>query len=242
MKRITRTLALAALTSLAVAPFASAQQPGGAQPAGSAAVDGAQRVAVCNPVRVFLTIDEKKALDERWRSQAEGVQNQVQNFQTQLRELERQRNDLKPDSAQWQEKNNQFMTKAVEFDVWGRLKQAELERMRKDQTRAMFDRISEACRTVALQRKIDLVVAERRPEIPADMTKVTIEQLQQALASRDVLYMDANRVDITDLVVAELNRLYALPPAAQGGQGQPAPGQGGQPANNQGANAGNPRR
>lgn len=239
MKRTTRTLALAALASLAIAPFASAQQ-GGAAPAGSAAVDGAQRVAVCNPIRVFLSIDEKKALDERWRSQAEGVQNQVQKFQAELRELERQRNDLKPDSAQWQEKNNQFMTKAVEFDVWGRLKQAELERMRKDQTRALFERIYEACKTVAQQRKIDLVIAERRPEIPADLTKVTIEQLQQALASRDVLHMDATRVDITDLVVNELNRLYALPPAAQG---QPAPGQGGQPANNPGANAGNnPRR
>ena len=201
-----RMTVLAVLAAFAVAPVATRAQ------------DAAARIGVCNPARVFQNMDERKAVEDRLRSQREGIRNEAQKMQLEIQEIERQLRELKPDSLQAQEKQNQLMDKAVRFEVFAKVKDAEMQRVEKEQIKVLFDKIADACKTVATQRKLDLVLAERRPEIPGDMRQMNADQLRALLSQRDVLFIDSAKADITDAVTAELNRQFAAPPA------QPAPG------------------
>jgi hypothetical protein len=78
---------------------------------------------------------------------------------------------------------------------------------------------------VAVRNGLDLVLVERKPEMPtnpADMDKLTADQVQAVLAQRDVLYMNSN-ADITAAVTAEVNKKYSASPAPSATGTPPAP-------------------
>jgi Skp family chaperone for outer membrane proteins len=78
-----------------------------------------------------------------------------------------------------------------------------------ENTRTLYDKIADACKEIAEGRKIDLVLAERRPELPEDVDQLKPEQVRQILSQRDVLYV--NKVaDITEAVVLLVNKKYAV--------------------------------
>jgi Skp family chaperone for outer membrane proteins len=78
-----------------------------------------------------------------------------------------------------------------------------------ENTRNLYEKIADACKEVAESRKIDLVLAERRPELPEDIDQLKPEQVRQILSQRDVLYV--NKIaDITEAVVLVVNKKHAV--------------------------------
>src|SRR4051812_4072899 len=86
------------------------------------------KIGVCNPAKVFESMDERKVIEDKMKSEREKAAGEVNRRKQEVEDLQRQRNELRPESAIFQEKTNQMMEKAVQFEVWARMKQAEMDR------------------------------------------------------------------------------------------------------------------
>lgn len=195
-----RVIQFAAIALLALAPLAKAQD--------------AIRIAVCNPGKVFESLDERKAIQDKMKGERDRIQNEAKRRDEEVKQMKLEREQLKPESAPYAEKTQLMMQKAVEFEVWARIMEQEMAKREKDQVKALYDKIAAACKVVAEQKKLDLVLSERAPQIPPDMTQLTPDQLRALLAQTDVLYKN-EKADVTQAVIAQLNADYA--------KGTPAP-------------------
>ena len=184
------------------------------------AQEGASKVAICNPSQVFLSMDERKAIEDRMKSEQEKIKIEFARRKAEVDEIKKQRDELRRGSAQYNEKNRVLMQKAVEFRTWVQITEAEMMRAEMENTRSLYEKIAEACKEIAESRKIDLVLAERRPELPEDIDQLKPEQVRQILSQRDVLYM-SKAADITEAVILVLNKKHAV--GSGGGTGGAPP-------------------
>ena len=194
------TLALAGF--LLASPFARAQ-------------DVAVRMAVCNPGKVFDGMDEKRALEEKMKNERDKINLEVSRRRAEVEEIKKQLSELKPDTPIYKEKSQLLLQKAIDFEVWARLTEAEMARAEKETIKSLFEKIREATKEVAESKKIDLVLSERRPDLSDNATaKLTPDQLRQMINASDVLY-STTKADITDAVILVLNKKYASGAAKQ---------------------------
>jgi len=167
-------------------------------------------VGVCNPNRVFDKLDEKTVILNGMQKRKAEIEQEVKRRQDEAKEIQGQRDQMKPGTQVWEEKNNLLAQKAVEFEVWGRIQQANMARQEKQLVIDLYNKIRTATKTVAQQKKLDIVLSERRPELPEkeQLEKLTPDQVRQLISQHDVLYMD-EKLDITMDVVAQLNKDFA---------------------------------
>jgi len=168
----------------------------------------AVKVGVCNPAKVFEQMDERKVIEDKMKSERDKATAEVQRRKNEVEDIQRQRNELRPESAIFQEKTNQMMEKAVQFEVWARMKEAEMGRTEKEQIKALYEKIRDTCKEVAVEKKLDLILAERKPELPPNMEKLTADQVRQIISANDVLYAN-EKADITQEVIMRINKKYA---------------------------------
>lgn len=180
----------------------------------------AVKVGVCNPAKVFEQMDERKVIEDKMKSDRDKAQGEVARRKQEVEDIQRQRNELRPESAIFQEKTNVMMEKAVQFEVWARMKEAEMGRVEKEQIKNLYEKIRDTCKEVATEKKLDLILAERKPELPANMEKYTADQVRQIISANDVLYAN-EKADITQEVILRINKKYAatggIAPAASTG-------------------------
>jgi Skp family chaperone for outer membrane proteins len=167
----------------------------------------AQKIATANPARIFNEIQETKDLQTKFNADLSSLSEQKKQKELQLRDTQAARDSLKPDTAQWAERNKELMRLAVEYEVWQKVVQADLERQQKLQMKAIFDRITESIAQVASARQIDLVIAEVRPELPDNIDQINTNDLRARLISRNVLF-SVPQVDISNDVIAAMDAKY----------------------------------
>jgi Skp family chaperone for outer membrane proteins len=182
------------------------------------AQEGGTRIGSCNPSKVFLDLDERKAIDDKLVDERKKFTIEVDKKKAELNSIEQDRDQLKPESAAYRDKSDQLLEKSIQFNVWGQLKEAQMLRQGKDYTKSLYDKIRAACKEVALEKKLDLVLAERRPELPPNMDKLTLEQVRGVLSQNDTLYIN-DKVDITQAVILLMNKKYAAAQAGGPGAG-----------------------
>src|SRR5882762_899107 len=190
-------------------------------PAAGASAQEAIKVGVCNPAKVFESMDERKVIEDRMKGERDKAQQEVARRKQEVEDLQRQRNELKEGSTIFQEKTNQMMEKAVQFEVWARMKEAEMLRTEKEQIKALYEKIRDACKEYATEKKLDLILAERKPELQ-NMEKLTADQVRQVISANDVLYAN-EKADITQEIILRVKKKYAagggVAPPATGGTG-----------------------
>src|SRR6266566_5414989 len=102
-----------------------------------------------------------------------------------------------------------MMEKAVQFEVWARVKEAEMLRTEKEQIKALYEKIRDACKEYATEKKLDLILAERKPELQnQNMEKMTADQLRGIISQNDVLYAN-EKADVTQEIILRVNKKYA---------------------------------
>jgi len=206
------TLALAILAMLLFAPSAHAQE-------------GALRIGICNPAKVLKALDEWKAFEDKMRHETDKLKMEQVSRKATVDEIIKQRNELKPESAQYKEKSKLAAEKAIEYDVWLQMTNLERARTQKEQIRALYDKIVEATKEVAEAKKLDFVLAERKPELPPEVDRLSPDDVLGALLQRDVLYSN-DKCDITQAVILTANKKYAASvgaPAPAPASAAPAP-------------------
>jgi Skp family chaperone for outer membrane proteins len=187
---------IAVLAIFALAP-AHAQAP----------VAAVERIAVASPGQVFNSIQETKDISQQREATHKSLEAQRQQKEQKVRDLTQALQLLKADSPGYADKRSEAESASVEYDVWVKITQADQERDAKLQLRALWDKVTAAVAEVATQKGYDLVLADSREEIPDDIDRVTGEQLQALIHTRNVLYASA-QTDITQDVIALMDAKY----------------------------------
>lgn len=194
-----KLLGVAVLGLLAV-HFASAAEGASAPAAGA-------KVAIANTVKIFNEMQELKDLRQKMDSDLKLLDGMSREKRERLNNLKNQRDTLKPDTPQYQEKNAELLRSAIEYETWGKLNQANAQRDQKMQTKMLFQKIEAAVAEVAKQKGFDLVLSDQRPELPEDLDNIQVEQLRALITSRTVIYA-AEKIDISSDVLALLDQKY----------------------------------
>lgn len=164
-------------------------------------------IGVANITKIFVEMQESKDLNQKLQSDRklfEGVANEKQ---AKLNSMKAEREALKPDTPQAQDKNAELLRTAVEYETWFKLSELDVQRQLKRQTKALFDKIEAGVAEVAKQKGLDLVLTDQRPELPEDLDRLSVEQVRGMISARSVLYAN-DKVDISAAVLAALDAKY----------------------------------
>jgi Skp family chaperone for outer membrane proteins len=174
------------------------------------------RIAVANTARIFSEMQELKDLRAKLQSEQKLLAGASAEKQDKLKAMQAARDTLKTDSPQYQEKNAEWLKAAIEYEAWGKINEADMQRNQKLQMRRLFEKIAQAVAEVAKQKGYDLVLTDQHPDLPDELDRISLDQLRNLINSRNVLYA-GEKVDISDDVLAFLDARYRA-----GAKGQPS--------------------
>lgn len=172
-----------------------------------AAAQQAPRMAIANTAKILNDLQETKDLNQQIGNELKALDAEGQARGQKVRDLQAQRDALKTDSPQFDQKNQEFLTARIEFEIWAQLQKANLERKQKVQMRALFSKITQTVAEVATQKQVDVVFAEQRVDIPDNLDQLTVDQLKAIIGQRNILYNSAT-VDITNDVITSMDAKY----------------------------------
>ncbi len=168
---------------------------------------GGTKVAVVNLNKVFNTIDEVKALNEKLQKDKEDYDRQQKLRTTEIEKIQNELDQLRPDSQQYDDKNKELLKAKADLQAWYEVMNVDLQHRKKVQMKTLVDKIQDSVGDVAQQLGYDLVISDQSVELPANLELVTWDQLRALINQRNILYA-AKGVDITDKVIIQLNAKY----------------------------------
>jgi len=158
--------------------------------------------------KVFDSLDERKAVEISMNNNATTHKTEVARRRKAIEELQAQRDELKPETAMYQQKTDELVQAATQLEVMVKLKEMELVKLEKQHTARLYEQIRTACKTAAAAHNLDLVVAERPAESSRELTRLPPDQLRLLLSTSEVLYAN-NQVDLTQEIILALNKQFA---------------------------------
>jgi Skp family chaperone for outer membrane proteins len=167
------------------------------------------KIAVVNTAKVLEDMKETKDLmadmgkeNDRLKAEDEVRRKKVQAFQS-------ERDSIKADQPQYATKNEEFLKAAIEYEAWGKITQAAVQRDQKLKLKMLFDRIAVTVTEIAKAKGLDLVIVDQHTDVDErSIDKVSTEQLRALLNQRNVLYV-TSRLDISAEVLARLDEKYS---------------------------------
>lgn len=166
------------------------------------------KVATANPIKILNELAETKEINKAMETEQAAFKQQVSDREAKLKDLQAQRDQLKPDAPQWADLNKQLVEQRTQAQAWAQTSQQEQARKFRDQAKRMNDKIIAAIKDVATAEKIDIVVADQKPELTdQQMENLNPTQVMQALFGRNVLFA-ADTIDLTQKVIAKLDAAY----------------------------------
>jgi Skp family chaperone for outer membrane proteins len=166
------------------------------------------KVAIANPVKIFNDIKETNDLKAKMQSEQKTIEATDITKRTQLNDLKAARDALKPDSPQYAQKNKELLDASIQYEVWGRMTQMDIQRQQKQQIKTLYDKIRGSIAEVATRRGVDLVIAEQGVDLPADLEQINMDQLKLLINQRNVLFNSA-LVDISPEVITSMDAKYS---------------------------------
>jgi Skp family chaperone for outer membrane proteins len=187
------------------------------------------KIGIVNPARVFAEMQETKDLKAKLETDRQNLEKEVNARQQKVKDLQAARDLLKPDSPQYQEADQKFMSEAIQYDTWQKITQATLQGQQKQQMKTLFDKIIAASTAVAQAKGLELIFADQRPDMPENLTQISVEQLRAMLNGRNILYA-SDKIDMNSAVIAELDAKYKAGGGGATAPATPAPAQAPAPA------------
>jgi Skp family chaperone for outer membrane proteins len=165
------------------------------------------KIAIASPPRILSQLQETKDVMNSMNSEREHLASLEKQKRDNVKSLQDARDQLKPGTSQYRERNEAFLKAAIEFDSWGKLTQVDVQRQQKEQMERMFKKIEAAVAEVAKQRGIDLVITQQKPDIPDNLDQINVQQLKDDINGQNLLYFNP-KLDISDDVVALMDKQY----------------------------------
>ncbi len=157
-------------------------------------------VAVCDVDKVLSELDERRDGEAELKRERSGF----------LEDREHRLNRLRPglDDSRDVRSPEDIKKERLQLEIFVRVQEWRLNTKENGLIQRLDQKITAACKLIAEQKKIDLVLFEHTPVIPADLTTLKPEELRALLKQKAVAYM-SEKTDITNAVIAQLNADYA---------------------------------
>ena len=213
---------LVALTTLVCLSSGFAQEgarspAAGAVPKAAAAPPNGTNVAVLDIAFIFKN-------HIRFNSQMKALEGEAQEFQTWMQQRERELNamkeglkDLKQGTADFQKKEEALTSEGAKFQLDGRRRQLELGQKEAGLYYDAYADLEKTVRLFAQRNRIGIVLKYNSESIKRDDRRSVMEGL-----ARPVIYQ--SQLDITNLILSELNKGQTAPTAPAGPAGSTANG------------------
>ncbi len=178
----------------------------------AAAPAGAQgtKVAVVDTAKVFNQMRETRDLKVKLDADRKTIEQTDRQKGEEVRAKKDARDQLKPDSPQFQARNEEYLKAAIEYKAWQEMTKMEMDRAQKTQIRSLYGKIQEAVNAVAKDRGLDLVLVQTTIDFPPSVDQITVEQLNRLISQQNVLYVSPS-ADISTDVIAKLDATYPAP-------------------------------
>lgn len=174
---------------------------------------GASRIGVLNLAALAGKLQELKAINEQVKADQQLLEASVQGHQEQLKSMQAKLDQLRPDTAQYDDQMRQIENKASDYQLDEARRKSEMTQTINKQTKSVFIRVQQIVSTVAARRGMDVVIVRPEVPIPADVSNIDPKQLDAILSRETVLYASPD-IDLTDEVVTEMDAQYKASGAA----------------------------
>lgn len=180
-----------------------------ALPALGQANDAPAKVAVCNASKVFRDCLYFTDLNNKIKATQNDLNDQISKKRAALQQMQDELKTYKSDSAEYAKKSHDLLDAGIEYDVFTKESDLDLQRQQKLGTKQLYEKVEAAIAEVAQKEGISLVIADQHIDTPSDaeMEKIDPNQLNAIFFSRTVLYM-TGAVDITEKVKVAIDFAY----------------------------------
>lgn len=161
-------------------------------------------IAVVDVQKVFNSLDEQSAIQADITRRGEKFQSESNDRAKEVRNLEQDLSILAPDSEAYRQADEKRQQKAIELEVWQKLKLQQLEREMAIQTEHLYRKITQAVDRLAKKQGYDLVLYKDETEPVRAKTQREVKVL---INMRKVLYA-APELDVTDQITQALNNEF----------------------------------
>ena len=164
-------------------------------------------VVTVDPARVFATIEETNDLKGWLAGDAESFQKEDLRRQDELKGLQAAKDALDPATPQFTEKDKEIKTKMADYKTWQQAHSGDTQHRQKVALRKLYEKIVSATGTVARAKGATLVCTDRRPQLPNNLSSLTVDQVRALLNIQPIGFADES-VNITDAVIEQLDSDY----------------------------------
>jgi Skp family chaperone for outer membrane proteins len=176
----------------------------------SAPVWAEGKVAIANQFKILNDAQETKDFNKAIEAEQMALKQQEAEKVDKIKQLEAQRNQVKPDAPQYNELTKQIVQMTNDGKAWRQQADMELARKFRDHARKMYGKIDTAITDIAKSKGVDMVIAEQKPEVSDEqMAQLNPQQIIQVLFTRNILYKSASTQDLTQEVIQKLDAGYA---------------------------------
>jgi Skp family chaperone for outer membrane proteins len=165
----------------------------------------ANSLAVLDLVRVFAECDQIKNLNEMIRRKSEEVAAEASQRKKVIEDKREQLTAFQSGTTDYDVRRKELMRLNIEANVWLKTSEDEVEGLKFEWTRIIYEKAVKAAGDLAEQRGIAAVI--QRVEFKPDEIESNVQALRRMIQERTVIY-NAPELDITDDVIRRLNVEY----------------------------------
>ena len=163
----------------------------------------ATTVVACDVRQIFRDYQKAKDLMGKMRQRQEALQEEAKARQVSIDSQQKILSGFAPGSDQYKKALADLQKKMIDREVWTRVQEQTLMQDHILQTKAMRSEIIKIITALSVQRGFDIVLQMNADDGNAQ----TPQELIAQIANKKVLYA-SNAVNITPIVISELNRAY----------------------------------
>jgi Skp family chaperone for outer membrane proteins len=175
-------------------------------------------IAIANVQKIFDSIHESADMNSQMQLDAKALQQADTDKVNNLKAMQAALTYLNNNAPQYQEQQEKYVNARIEYEVWAKEQQMNLERTQKEHMKAVFTEIQQAIAQVAQKDGISLVIDDERPQIPDNLEDITVQDLTARISQRTILFSDQSR-DISGEVITLMDRNYAAKTSSPNGPG-----------------------
>lgn len=177
----------------------------------------------CNGVVSFLKIfneaNQIQDLNAEIRQKEQDFQSEAKNRQKVIEEKQAELTAFKLGTPDHEKRRKELVRLNIEANTWFQVTEAEIETMKYEWTRLIYEKSLDVINAVARERGFDVVLQDKpMPEV----IDQNVQGIRRVIQERQVVY-HRNEIDITDEVIKRLNQQYLISKAKPAGMNSTNP-------------------
>ncbi len=206
---------LAAGAALALGVARTVGEPTGTPPAASC------KAGVVDLVRIFNETSQILDLNDLINQKKEEYSKEGKQRQKIIEDKQLELTAFKPGSTDYETRRKNLVRLSMEANVWLKVAEQEMEQMRFDWTKVVYERATAAACEIAKERGYEMVM--QKTEWKPFEIEQNLQTLRRVIQDRSVLCWSAD-CDISDIVVQRMNAAYKAAGGKATLSAQSAPG------------------